>query len=551
MERKRTNGHNAAQKRLDSILHSLPGALIVADAQERVIFINQAAEKLFGFSSSEIGKKNVRSAINNETVDAQLDALAAGDAPLPAFDFALDQKNRLLRARFSTLRSPGGRREGSVLMFHDVTRERELDLAKNEFIATAAHELRTPLTAIMGFAELLKQENEMGPFAPEQREEFIDHILDTGEALSLIVNDLLDLGRMESGGPMRLEKSTWDLGELMERAVAPFRRAGTRHHFDVIRPASEVLVCADRLRILQVLDNLLTNAIKYSPRGGKIRVEVKDDDGKALVEVADQGIGMTPEQLSRIFDKFYRADSSESAISGLGLGMSIARGIIEAHQGRIWAQSTPEKGTRVSFSLPSLRAEPISEAEQGRVMERAPVYAQPADGVEASYAARLEKLVHVGRELSRARTLEHVMTIVRSAARELTGADGATFILRENGFSYYADEDAVSPLFKGKKFPLTQCIGGWTILSRSPVAIEDIERDTRIPPGVYTSTFVKSLAVVPVTPARQEDPLAAIGTYWARIHAITGEEMKLLQMLADAVAAAMENIRAHEARPRA
>jgi signal transduction histidine kinase len=165
----------------------------------------------------------------------------------------------------------------------------------------------------------------------------------------------------------------------------------------------------------------------------------------------------------------------------------------------------------------------------------------PSDngGTSDWYVQAMERLVSVVQELSLARKLEDIMAIVRHAARELTGADGATFILRENGFCYYADEEAIGPLWKGKRFPLETCISGWAMLHSQPAVIENIYEDPRIPADAYRPTFVKSLAMVPI---RSLDPVGAIGTYWATRRQPKPEEVRILQALANSTSVAMENV---------
>lgn len=150
-----------------------------------------------------------------------------------------------------------------------------------------------------------------------------------------------------------------------------------------------------------------------------------------------------------------------------------------------------------------------------------------------------EKLIAAIQDLSLARDLKTVMEIVRRAARQLTGADGATFVLRDGLFCYYADEDAISPLWKGNRFPMSTCISGWVMTHREPAIIPDIFQDPRIPVDAYRPTFVKSLAMVPI---RVKAPIAAIGNYWAQAHRATPQELKLLQALANSTSVAMENI---------
>ncbi len=156
-----------------------------------------------------------------------------------------------------------------------------------------------------------------------------------------------------------------------------------------------------------------------------------------------------------------------------------------------------------------------------------------------SYHRAMEHLVTVIRQLSLARDLDRVMAIVRVAARELTGADGATFILREEERCYYADEDAIGPLWKGQRFPITACISGWVMLNRQTAVIEDIYADVRIPAHAYRPTFVKSLVMVPI---RTESPIGAIGNYWAAPHKADAHEVKVLQALADSASVAIENV---------
>src|ERR1700743_355530 len=155
------------------------------------------------------------------------------------------------------------------------------------------------------------------------------------------------------------------------------------------------------------------------------------------------------------------------------------------------------------------------------------------------YLQAMERLVSVVQELSLARNLESIMVIVRRAARELTGADGATFVLRDNGFCYYADEDAIAPLGNGKRCPMEISISGWAMLNRRPAIIENIYEDPRIPADAYSPTFVKSLVMVPI---RSMEPVGAIGTYWAQCREPRPEEVKLLQALGNSTSVALENV---------
>lgn len=159
------------------------------------------------------------------------------------------------------------------------------------------------------------------------------------------------------------------------------------------------------------------------------------------------------------------------------------------------------------------------------------------------YVSAMERLVNVVQDLSHARSLESIMAITRKAARELTDADGATFVLRDGDNCYYADENAISPLWKGRRFPMTSCISGWVMMNAEPAVIEDIYQDARIPADAYRPTFVKSLAMVPI---RKEQPVGAIGNYWATNRLPSQEELTILQALANVTSVAMENVGLYE-----
>lgn len=226
---------------------------------------------------------------------------------------------------------------------------RESDRMKTEFISTAAHELRTPLTSIVGFAQILLEPENL---PDSERKEFARYIHQQAKALSGMVTELLDIARIESGQGLALRKKKRSAGELVKQ-LAPMIQAGPeRSRFALAIADEEALLCVDKRKIVEVFENLLSNAIKYSPPGSPIHIGGKAVEGNYRFSVTDQGIGMSPEQVARVFDKFYRADASNTAIGGLGLGMSIVRNIVEAHDGRIWVESEPGRGTKVQFMLP-------------------------------------------------------------------------------------------------------------------------------------------------------------------------------------------------------
>lgn len=339
-----------ARDRIDIILKSISDGLIVTDSDNRVQLINEAAPRLLGVEGKARVERAVKSLLD---LPAYADQLAQtwklGQAPPPQ-DLELHQQGelRVIESRTTLVRNPKGDQAGVITILQDVTRMRDMDRMKSEFISTAAHELRTPLAAILGFTELLLQ----GDFDSAQQREFLTIIEERAETLTQIVDDLLDLSRIESGRLMALDRSLCTLDAIVIPLVAQYRLAASQHQFETVLDADGGELWVDRGKISQVMENLLSNAVKYSPAGGIIRVTSRSCQGTATVTVSDQGIGMTPLQMERVFDKFYRADAGNTAIGGLGLGMAIARNIIEAHGGKIWVESTPGRGTQVHFTLP-------------------------------------------------------------------------------------------------------------------------------------------------------------------------------------------------------
>ncbi len=277
--------------------------------------------------------------------------------PFLQTDFAQEKSSaagrRILQARTSLMRNKQGRVSGAITALRDVTRERELDRMKAEFMSMAAHELRTPLTAILGYSELCMDPEEFGGFSAEQQKEFIGEINSKAEVLAKLVNDLLDISRLETGKPLPLSIGEVAVGKLCALLLDRYRMLAPKHVFEVnLAKDLPATVPADRDKLEQVLENLLSNAVKYSPEGSLITIHAEKRDGYCQIVVADRGIGMTCEQSERVFDKFYRADFSNTSAKGIGLGMSIAKQIVEQHGGSIWLKSVPGGGTRVTFSLP-------------------------------------------------------------------------------------------------------------------------------------------------------------------------------------------------------
>jgi len=230
----------------------------------------------------------------------------------------------------------------------EVTREREIEQLKSYFVSTAAHELRTPLSTILGFSELILNEENV---SLEDMQEYIGIIHHKAEGLSQIVNNLLDISRIESGEGLQLDLERCSVKELCQDALLGFTVQGKQYTFDIVLPGKDIYVQADRFAMAQVLENILSNAVKYSPQHSVITLEAQQTGEEVFICVSDQGIGMSEEEVARVFDKFFRADASNTAAPGTGLGMTIVKHIVEAHGGRVWVESPSHKGCRVCFTL--------------------------------------------------------------------------------------------------------------------------------------------------------------------------------------------------------
>ena len=254
-----------------------------------------------------------------------------------------------MRARTSVIHDKKGEHTGIITIIHDVTHEREVDRMKTEFISTAAHELRTPLTSIQGFSEILLTRDDI---KEEEKYKCLSYINKQSVNLAAIVNDLLDISRIESGAGFSLKKAPVNIADIIEGTVHYFQTLSPKHNFKVVVPEESVEVMVDSRKMRQVLEYLLSNAVKYSPKGSLILTKGELLEDHYQVSIEDQGIGMTPEQVEKIFEKFYRVDTSDSAIDGTGLGMTIVKNIVEAHGGKVWVESELGKGTTVKFTIP-------------------------------------------------------------------------------------------------------------------------------------------------------------------------------------------------------
>ena len=241
---------------------------------------------------------------------------------------------------------------GLVTILRDITREVEADRTKSEFVSTVSHELRTPMTSVKGYTDLLAMEA-AGALNDAQRN-FLNIIQENAARLTTLIDDLLDISRIETGR-IKLSMSPIRIDDLMHSVVASMdaqiQQRGQKLMIDV--PADLPAIMGDKDRLTQVLVNLLGNATLYTDEGGTIAIRAHEVESAVAVEISDSGIGIDPEDMSMIFDRFYRGESSRvQACQGTGLGLAIVKSFVEMHGGRIWVESQPSAGSTFTFTLP-------------------------------------------------------------------------------------------------------------------------------------------------------------------------------------------------------
>lgn len=354
-----------SNERFRQIFETNPDPVILAKLEGGLIIdVNKAFEALTGMSQIEaVGHNSLELGLwADEKMRESFLAQLHRDGELNNFEADFQVMDGHLRTGLLSARVVSINNEPSILIvIRDITVEKaaentmiEMDRMKSEFISTAAHELSTPLSAMMGYTEFLIDPDEFGGFSEEQKHDFLNEIYDRGEALNRIIDDLLDISRIEAGHSITMDLQENDIRDVLIRSVEFFHSHKPEHSFrlDLPEEPGNWMILIDRHRVSQALENFLSNAVKYSPKNSEIVVECSLCPEGCEIKVEDQGIGMTPEQRDRVFDKFYRADASDTAIGGLGLGMNIARQIVESHGGKVLVESTEGKGTTVSFNLP-------------------------------------------------------------------------------------------------------------------------------------------------------------------------------------------------------
>jgi two-component system phosphate regulon sensor histidine kinase PhoR len=342
---------------LQTILKGMTEGVLVVDGRAHILMVNDALRQLLSLSSDVSDRMPVEIIRNAELEEAIRKAIRDGENISLELDLSKAGEKTIevsvvsIHTSSTRMEQDGEGIRGAVAVFHDITRLKQLEKIRQDFVANVSHELRTPLTTIKGYAETLLD----GALKEDQAFQFVQVIQRHTDRLTKIVEDLLMLSKIETK-EFQLKMETISLPNLMDDIIDFVKKPAEKKKISVSR--HEILpslaIWADRSYLEQILINLLDNAIKYTPEGGNVTVSAVEKDSKDIqFSIEDSGIGIPKEDLSRIFERFYRVDKGRSKeLGGTGLGLSIVKHLVQAHGGRVWVESQLGKGSIFYFTLP-------------------------------------------------------------------------------------------------------------------------------------------------------------------------------------------------------
>lgn len=339
-------------KRLHSILSYMTDGVLATNRRGQIIMINDMAKRQLGVERDDALNQNILELLKIED-EYELRDLITQSPELMIYSQNVNGEYISLRVRFALIRRESGFISGLVAVLHDTTEQEKEERERRLFVSNVSHELRTPLTSVKSYLEALDEGALTEPVAPD----FIKVSLDETNRMMRMVTDLLHLSRIDN------ETSHLDVELINFTAFITFilnrfdkmRSQDDEKKYELVRdyPINSVWIEIDTDKMTQVIDNILNNAIKYSPDGGKITVSMKTTDDQMILSISDQGLGIPKEDLPKIFDRFYRVDKARSrAQGGTGLGLAIAKEIVKQHNGFIWAKSEYGKGSTFTIVLP-------------------------------------------------------------------------------------------------------------------------------------------------------------------------------------------------------
>lgn len=336
------------RRKLASVLSNMTDGVLSTDRRGRIILINDPALQLLNVSRETVINRPVTSVLGLEEEYTFEDLIDMKDSV--TLDLSSYEQSTLLRTTFSVIQKETGFVNGLIAVLHDNTEQEKIDIERREFVANVSHELRTPLTTMRSYLEALADGAWQDPdLAPN----FLNVTQTETERMIRLVNDLLKLSKMDSS-ETELSKEMVEFNVFFNRIIDRFEMSKSHKvNFKRQLPKEQYFVEIDPDKLTQVIDNIISNALKYSPEGGKVRFNMTVEEGFLLIQISDEGMGIPKENVDRIFDRFYRVDRARSReMGGTGLGLAISKEMINAHGGVIWAESKLGKGTSIFFTLP-------------------------------------------------------------------------------------------------------------------------------------------------------------------------------------------------------
>ena len=339
-------------KRLHSILSYMTDGVLATNRRGQIIMINDMAKRQLGVERDDALNQNILELLKIED-EYELRDLITQSPELMIYSQNVNGEYSSLRVRFALIRRESGFISGLVAVLHDTTEQEKEERERRLFVSNVSHELRTPLTSVKSYLEALDEGALTEPVAPD----FIKVSLDETNRMMRMVTDLLHLSRIDNATShldVELINFTAFITFILNR-FDKMKSQDEEKKYELVRdyPINSVWIEIDTDKMTQVIDNILNNAIKYSPDGGKITVSMKTTDDQMILSISDQGLGIPKEDLPKIFDRFYRVDKARSrAQGGTGLGLAIAKEIVKQHNGFIWAKSEYGKGSTFTIVLP-------------------------------------------------------------------------------------------------------------------------------------------------------------------------------------------------------
>ncbi|MFQ6132089.1 MAG: ATP-binding protein [Armatimonadota bacterium] len=341
------------KKRLEDTLESIHSGVLVVDEEGEIVLLNDAARRIFAVSDGEgLGAQMAEALADAEVVELLRDSLSSGEE-LSREVTVQAASDRIFQAQTSLMKNEEGQLVHVVAIFNDITEIRNIERMKTAFVSTVSHELRTPLTSIKGFIATLL-EDKRGYYDEETKQEFYAIIDAECERLHRLIQDLLNIARIEEGHVLDLHLGTVDVPEMASRICAAHQSYTSKHDLICQFPSDFPEIVADADRVHQIMENLVSNAVKYSPEGGEVWVRGSADTDSALIEVQDQGQGIPRRNWERIFQRFHRGeDENDTHVPGTGIGLYLVRYLAEAHGGEVRVlDSEVGKGTTFGVRLP-------------------------------------------------------------------------------------------------------------------------------------------------------------------------------------------------------